>query len=294
MAGGPIPLHVGGVPEHFNYPWHHAHEQGAFAASGVEFSWRDYPEGTGAMAADLAAGQLDAAVLLSEGAVAAISRGVPIRIIGWAVTTPLIWGIHTAPDCGVELTDIHQPVFAISRFGSGSHLMAHVLSEQQGWAEPRFEVVNNLDGAISALAAQRAELFLWERFTTQPVVDRGQMARIGQIPTPWPAFCLAVTETALEAKARAVADLWATVCEANAAMGGLDDLPERIGQRYGLQTEQVRQWLALTRWGDASSIEPEKIEAIIHRLDALDLLERPLTAADCLADQGGMPSGSAG
>jgi sulfonate transport system substrate-binding protein len=42
-------LRVGGVPEHFNLPWHLAIERGLFTKNGVEVEWTDIPNGTGAM-----------------------------------------------------------------------------------------------------------------------------------------------------------------------------------------------------------------------------------------------------
>src|SRR4026207_1647564 len=108
-----IKLRSGVVPEHFNMPWHLALQGRRFEQLGVDVSWRDYAGGSGAMAkalrdGELAAalplagaagswracaggsgamakalrdGELDAALLLTEGAVAAVSDGVPLEII---------------------------------------------------------------------------------------------------------------------------------------------------------------------------------------------------------------------
>jgi ABC-type nitrate/sulfonate/bicarbonate transport system substrate-binding protein len=42
-------IRVGGVPEHFNYPWHLAQELGLFAKRGVQVEWVEQKEGTGQM-----------------------------------------------------------------------------------------------------------------------------------------------------------------------------------------------------------------------------------------------------
>ncbi len=42
-------IRVGGVPEHFNLPWHLAKETGLFAKHNVDVQWTDVPNGTGAM-----------------------------------------------------------------------------------------------------------------------------------------------------------------------------------------------------------------------------------------------------
>jgi len=63
-------IRVGGVPEHFNAPWHTAAAQGHFDAAGFEVEWTDFPGGTGAMTNALRAGEIDIALALTEGLVA--------------------------------------------------------------------------------------------------------------------------------------------------------------------------------------------------------------------------------
>ena len=38
-------IRVGGVPEHFNAPWHIAKSRGLFEKAGVDFVWKDFPGG---------------------------------------------------------------------------------------------------------------------------------------------------------------------------------------------------------------------------------------------------------
>lgn len=87
-------LKIGGVPEHFNLPWHQAISQGDFEKQGIRVEWKEYPGGTGEMTRDLRNGSLDLAVLLTEGIVADIVKGNPSKIISLYVESPLIWGIH--------------------------------------------------------------------------------------------------------------------------------------------------------------------------------------------------------
>src|SRR6478609_6742601 len=97
-----VKLTIGGVPEHFNIPWHQAIENGEFKNNGIELEWKDYPGGTGAMCADLRNSKLDLAVLLTEGIVADISKGNPSKIIQLFVKTPLIWGIHVPASSSIK------------------------------------------------------------------------------------------------------------------------------------------------------------------------------------------------
>lgn len=184
-------IRVGGVPEHFNYPWQVALADGAFEAAGLDVRYTDYPGGTGAMASALAERELDLAMLLSEGALANAVKNPGFPLIKTYVRSPLIWGIHVAAASSIKtIEQIRSARIAVSRMGSGSHLMSIVDAEQRHWPikDMKFVLVGNLDGARSALASGKADVFFWEKYTTNPLVLRGEFRRVGECITPWPAF----------------------------------------------------------------------------------------------------------
>lgn len=232
-------LRVGGVPEHFNAPWHIAKSKGLFSGIGVDVDWTDYPGGTGAMATALNEGELDVAVILTEGCVKDIATGGKHKIIAVFVQSPLCWGVHTgAGQADVqEVKDLDGKVFAVSRMTSGSHLMAVVLAEKMGWdiKKLKYEIVNNLDGAKEALTNATSHGFLWEKFTTKPHVDSGVLKRVGEIPTPWPCFVVAVRNEVIESsggKLKEMMDVLGGVCrefKADAASSAY------IAREYGLK-----------------------------------------------------------
>ena len=157
---------IGGVPEHFNLPWRIAIERGEFKQMRTDIHWSDMPGGTGQMIKGLKAGSIDIAVLLTEGITKAISEGLLAEIVSVYVQSPLTWGIHSPVGTVKELRDLEDSTFAISREGSGSHLMSYVLADREGWREPTdFEVVGDVYGGLWALENNKAGLFLWERFT---------------------------------------------------------------------------------------------------------------------------------
>lgn len=275
---------VAGVPEHFNLPWHVAAERGAFDDAGIDLRWLDEPAGTGAMTAAVESGEVDAALVLTEGAMAAIGRGQPLRIAGWWVESPLDWGIHVGPHVEATVPDGLTPHhrFAISRFGSGSHLMAHVLADEVGieLTESSFVVCGGLDGAIGALTAGDAEVFLWERATTAPLVRDGTFGRIGVQATPWPCFVaicradapaetVAALRTALRLAALEAARLFATA-----------DLAATVVARYDLHPDDVAAWLETLRWSlDPTEVDLDRIERIRRRAVAYELVPTDLPAS---------------
>lgn len=109
------------------------------------------------------------------------------------------WGVHvSASSKWSDASELEHATYAVSRLGSGSHLMAMVDAQQRGWSAEalKFEIVGNLQGARSALAEGKADAFMWEKFTTKHLVDSGEWRRIGEVLTPWPCFSLAATDKA--------------------------------------------------------------------------------------------------
>ena len=188
-------VHIGGVPEHFNLAWYLTLKDGAYKDRGINLRWTDFYGGTGQMAKALRENEIDLAVILTEGIIKDIIAGNESKIVQVFVETPLIWGIHVANNANYfNLEDIKGTKAAISRYGSGSHLMAYINAQNAGWnleKDLQFEVIKNLDGAVEGLTDGKADYFMWEKFTTKPLVDNGTFRRIGECPSPWPCFVIA-------------------------------------------------------------------------------------------------------
>jgi sulfonate transport system substrate-binding protein len=266
-----VPLNIGGVPEHFNLPWLRLVESRSLDDLGVV--WRDVPEGSGAMAAALRTGDLDAAMLLTEGAVAGAAAG-GLKIVSLYTVSPLIWGIHVPADSSLRtVDDIRGRRYAISRRGSGSHLMSFVHAREQGWPtdDLHFVAVGTLQGAIEAFASGSADVFFWEKFMTKPLVDSGRFRRVGEFVAPWPAFVVCASDAALvEQKPIEVA--LARVLAAAAELAASATAAGAIADRYGLLPGDVRQWLSVTRWAARPGIGVEEIAPAVVQLAALGLI----------------------
>ncbi|MFT6749088.1 MAG: sulfonate transport system substrate-binding protein, partial [Flavobacterium sp.] len=180
-------LKIGGVPEHFNYPWYLTLKNKEYKKHNINLRWQDFHGGTGDMCKALRDGDIDIAIVLTEGIIKEISNGNPSKIVQSFIETPLIWGIHVSATSSLKtIEDLEHATIAISRFGSGSHLMAIVNAHNQGWnvENLKFKVIGNLQGGIDALTNGEADYFMWEHFTTKPLVDNGTFRRVGDCPTP--------------------------------------------------------------------------------------------------------------
>ncbi|MEO1260341.1 MAG: substrate-binding domain-containing protein [Bacteroidota bacterium] len=260
---------IGGVPEHFNLPWHLAIESGAFAARNLNIVYQDYPGGTGALTRALRSRELDVAVVLTEGIVKDILNGSPSRIIKTYVQSPLIWGIHVPAKSNLKkIDDMKGARYAISRFGSGSHLMAIVDTVQRKWDADKMQFVKigNLTGARKAMAAGEVDVFFWEKFMTKPYVDNGEFRRIGETLTPWPCFMIAARNERIRRSGHALKAMLEVISKTCADLMKNKSAVPLIARRYGLQEEDVAVWFSLTSWNTKNEPQPAPLKKVIKAL----------------------------
>ena len=267
------PLKLGGVPEHFNLPWHLA--LASDELSDVHATWEDQPGGTGQMLARLESGELDIVSILTEGTVAAIARGLPVTMIQVYVATPLQWGVFVpAQSRFTEVSQLEGVRVAISRFNSGSHLMAFIHAQQQGWElkDEQFVVIGNLDGAVESFAAGESDLFLWEQHMTKPLVTSGAFRQLAMMETPWPSFVIAVRNDVLTGQTTTVGRIVDAVTAAAVGLHDMADIEQTISERYQLETETARSWLETTAFVPRSPMDPTISPTVLAILSDAGLL----------------------
>lgn len=266
---------IGGVPEHFNFPWRQAIEEKSFETLDVTLHWSDMTGGTGQMIKGLETGTLDIAVLLTEGITKAILQGTKAKILDLYVNSPLQWGIHVPLNRTFQrLKDLSSPKIAISRHGSGSHLMSYVLAQQENWENKNmnFNVIGDVYGGIWALENKEADIFLWEKYTTQPFVDKGSCERIGQVNTPWPCFVIACRADLLNENRSLLHNIISLVKQQAERIKHHPNAVESIAWRYHLATSEVEKWLQETSWNVEQSEMGQKLDIVIEFLLKADLI----------------------
>ena len=274
-------LKIVGVPEHFNLPWQLCLENGDFVKQGIDLQWTDIPEGTGKMCQLLRDGQADLAVILTEGIVKDIVAGNPSKIVQIYVESPLIWGIHVAANSKFKtLAELENTKAAISRLGSGSQLMAYVNASNQGWKANnlQFEIIHTIEGAVTALTNGSADYFMWERFMTQPLVDRGIFRRLADCPTPWPCFVIAARSEVLEQHPKLIHNLLQTINGETAKFKQISGIEEILAQRFGQKKHDLLEWLSLTECSDQPLTE-EMLNKVQNQLLQLGLIDKKSTFA---------------
>lgn len=270
-------INIGGVPEHFNLPWHLTLKNGEYEQKNIDLKWHDYYGGTGAMCKALRDGDIDIAIILTEGITKDIIAGNPCKIVQTYVETPLNWGIHVAHHSTYKtIEDLKGTKAAISRYGSGSHLMAYINAQNNNWNLDKdldFEVIKNLDGAVEGLTNGKADYFLWEKYTTKPLVDAGNFRRIGNCPSPWPCFVIAVREDFIKHNETELKNILKIINNTSIDFKDIPSIDKTIANQYEQQIEDVQEWLSITNWSQ-KNIDKNTLMHVQKQLYALNIIPK--------------------
>ena len=236
-----ITLRIGGVPEHFNLPWQLALEQDVFSALNIQVSWTYFAGGTGVMTEALQEGDFDVALMLTEGFVSAFHRGLDARIVKVYTKTPLTWGIYGGYPDTPKITSSHTRKYAISRKGSGSHLMARIHAKQLGFhpADNQYVEVANLHNAIQSLKNRESDYFYWEKYTSIPSVKKGHLCFLDTFHAPWCGFVAVANNNAIAQKSEAIQKVLQLMNDRCAAFMSDKENIFRVSNRFEISTAEI-------------------------------------------------------
>ncbi|KAL9080624.1 MAG: hypothetical protein Q9159_007567 [Coniocarpon cinnabarinum] len=202
-------LRIGYVPEHFATPLHFAQDRFGLSAHAT---LTPFPRGTGSMIEAFHRDNIDVGVGLTESWVAGMARDharshLPrkrewqrFHIASSYVESPLRWALTTgATRSDINgLAELQHGKAGVSRTGSGSHIMSMVLADQQKWFDPsgappfQICVCGPFPELRQAVNSGRADFFMWEHYTTKKYWENGELKWIGEVPTPWNGWHIAV------------------------------------------------------------------------------------------------------
>ncbi|KAI4092327.1 MAG: hypothetical protein LQ348_006512 [Seirophora lacunosa] len=291
------PLRIGFVPEHFSTPLHFAQTHFSLQATLIPF-----PSGTGHMVTSLRAGELDLAIGLTEGWVAALAPPSPspsdpsrndFKIVGTYVESPLCWAISTGStrDDITSAADLHGKALGVSRVGSGSYVMGFVLADREGWlrdfssAPPSdgppkqpFDVkpLQNFENLRKAVNDKTADFFMWEYFTSKRYYGSAAspypIKKVGEIYTPWSSWKIVARNEVVGGK-----EVEKALDKLNAGVKWFQEHEEEavryISEELDYEEEDAREWMKTVRFAeDVKGVESEVLEKTVATLKKAGVL----------------------
>ncbi|WWC86776.1 uncharacterized protein L201_001655 [Kwoniella dendrophila CBS 6074] len=239
--------------------WHREH----FLSPLLQFADKDKnetfepvecPGGTGEMQVKLKNGEIDLCIALTDALIAGLANGQnSYKLVGRYIASPLRWAIITGRDSKYNsVDDLKGTTFGISRLGSGSQVMASVLSLNEGWTEeeqPKFKVNGQFKPLRDSVNSGETSVFLWEWFTTKPYVDSGEVRFIGSVYTPWPCWHIAASPSASSQKIQTFLEsLQPYVQNFNSEKAREKEDIDFVTSYFGHQREDVIEWLKTVKW----------------------------------------------
>lgn len=270
-------IKIGGVPEHFNLPIQLAIEKGLFQSNDIDVEWIDFPGGTGYMTQALRENECDLCILLTEGIVTDILKGNPSKIVSGYVKTSLTWGVHTQIDNPIkDHNQIFDKQFAISRLGSGSHLMPIVdaLLRDRSIDNSQFVPTKNITGAIESLGKLETEVFYWEKFTTKPYLKKGKMKMISEFISPWPCFVIAATNKIINTNPELLSSVLKIIQKSSADFMKSKDALQLVKERFNIETKDAERWYHSTEWATDGWVSNKMLEGVLYTLKEAKIVDK--------------------
>ncbi|KAI8905435.1 hypothetical protein EDD86DRAFT_249035 [Gorgonomyces haynaldii] len=117
------------------------------------------------------------------------------RLLGSYTQSPLKWSLAVKPQSRYQQIrdlDAQGTRIGISRYGSGSHIMAIVMNTNYGFKHPfEFVVLDNFQGLRDGIETEKCDAFMWEVVTTKPWYDNQTLRMLDIVSCPWPSFSIA-------------------------------------------------------------------------------------------------------
>lgn len=245
------------------------------------------------MIQSLKSSDIDVGIGLTEGWVAGLakekSEKQPYQLVGTYVETPLCWAISTGSKREIKsVQELRGKKIGVSRIGSGSYVMGFVLADKNGWLEKKiggesnspFEpvVLNTFANLRGAVNSGEADFFMWEHFTSKRYYDNGEIAKIGEIYTPWSSWKIVASDPqdgALQTMADAINQGVQHFRENE------DEAIEYISQELDYSKEDATEWMKTVRFADnVRGVDPSVIDKTIDILGKAGVLDAKTVKSD--------------
>ncbi|KAL8754092.1 MAG: hypothetical protein Q9199_004590 [Rusavskia elegans] len=281
------PLRVGYVPEHFSTPLHFAQTYCSLSADLIPFH-----SGTGHMVAALRVGELDIAIGLTEGWIAAIAKDPPpdqttdagsseneFKLVGTYVETPLCWAISTGHDREhiTDVQDLKGKKLGVSRIGSGSYVMSYVLADREGWDQP-FECLplQTFEALRKGVNDRTVDFFMWEYFTSKRYYSSETLhpiKKVGEIYTPWSSWKIVARTPLIDTP-----ELDSFLETVNAGIKYFGEHKEEavqyISTKLDYEEEDAKEWMKTVRFArDVKGVENSVVRETMEMLQKAGVIE---------------------
>ncbi len=166
---------------------------------------QDFKGGSGAVANALTTKKVQMGMLSADGAVHAISQGVPIKIVSVYRNTPYGAFVYVAPNSNItNVTQLNNVTFANSKPGSLDVLIDGFLVSEYNLKNVSHSYVGGHKAQESAVLTGAANVSTGSYFDVYKLIQSGDLKSIGTIQERWPGFVIVALNSFISAHPNAV------------------------------------------------------------------------------------------
>ena len=108
---------------------------------------------------------------------------------------------------------------------------------------------------------------------TKPLVDKGVFRRIGDCPTPWPCFVIAVRNEILENNPTIIAKILEIINQTTEEFKDIPSIDKTLASNYHQKTEDIQEWLSQTHWSQKPLTE-KMLNKVQNQLLELKIIDK--------------------
>src|SRR5690606_2490183 len=111
--------------------------------------------------------------------------------------------------------------------------------------------------------------------------DEGVFRHVGNCPTPWPCFLIAVRNDVLENDAETIKTILQIINQETKNFKQIENIELQLSSRYHQKEEDVKEWLSLTEWSQ-NQLSNKLLNETQNQLFNLGLIENKLPSENIL------------
>jgi ABC-type nitrate/sulfonate/bicarbonate transport system substrate-binding protein len=137
----------------------------------------------------------------------------------------------------------------------------------------KFKVIKNLENALESLKKHETDVFYWEKYTTKPYVNSGELKRIGEFYTPWPCFVIAASDKILKEQPENIIRVLRTIHDSNDKFMQNENSVNLVSERYEQKVDDVKRWYHNTEWAIHGWVSNKMLKSVIYSLKMAGIVE---------------------
>ena len=134
--------------------------------------------------------------------------------------------------------------------------------------------VGSLQGGLKSLAENKADIFLWEKFTTQPFLEEHNLIGNGEVLTPWPPFSVATTKIFQKENSALLKEIISAVKSNTQKIWNNSSTLSELNSRLKIEYENAQRWLNEIIWDDELPINQNKLASVLDNMKMAGLMEQ--------------------